>query len=115
MTLFHRRQFLHLAAGAAALPSVSRMAWAQAYPTRPVTFVVGAAAGGPNDVVARILAPRMSEVLGQQVIVENVVGAGGMTGYARVAKRSPTDTNFLSPGPGLYKPQCYIRAHSTMQ
>ena len=84
-----RRQFVQLAAGAAALPAVSLVAWGQEYPTRPVTMVVPFAAGGPVDVVGRMLAPRMSELLGRQVIIENVVGAGGMTGAARVAKAAP--------------------------
>src|SRR6476620_7825277 len=84
-----RRQFLHLAAGAAALPAASRFAWAQAYPSRPVTLVVSNAAGGSPDVVARILSPRLSELLGQQIIVENVGGASGMNGTSRVAKAAP--------------------------
>jgi tripartite-type tricarboxylate transporter receptor subunit TctC len=87
---FPRRRFLHLAAGAAALPGVSRIARAQAFPTRPITLVVPFAAGGPGDTIARVLTPRLSEVLGQQVIVENVVGAGGMTGVSRVARPRPT-------------------------
>jgi tripartite-type tricarboxylate transporter receptor subunit TctC len=62
-----RRQFLHLAAGAAALPAVSPFAWAQAWPTQPVTLVVPFAAGGGTDVVARIVAPRLSDLLGQQL------------------------------------------------
>ena len=64
-----RRNFLHLAAGAAALPAVSRFAWAQAYPTRPVRIIVGLAAGGPADLVARLIAQWLSERLGQQFIV----------------------------------------------
>src|SRR5215510_12902520 len=73
--LGHRRQFLHLAAGAAALPAVSCFAWAQAYPTRPVRIVVGYAAGGPADIVARLIAQWLSERLGQQFVVENRTGA----------------------------------------
>ncbi len=72
-----RRQFLHLVAGAAALPAVSRVASAQAYPSRPVTMIVPFAAGGPTDVAARVVSEHMSRTLGQQVVVENVVGAGG--------------------------------------
>jgi len=68
---------------------------AQEWPTRPVTMVVTFAAGGPNDTVARILAPRMSEVLGQQVIIENVGGAGGMVGSYRVAKAPPDGYQFV--------------------
>jgi tripartite-type tricarboxylate transporter receptor subunit TctC len=72
---FPRRQFLHLAAGAAALPAVSRFAWAQAYPSRTITLVVPFAAGGGTDVAARIAAEHMSRTLRQQVIIENVAGA----------------------------------------
>ena len=72
MKLPHRRQFLHLAAGIATLPAVSRSAWAQAYPTRPVRIIVGFAAGGPADIVARLISQWLSERLGQQFIVENV-------------------------------------------
>jgi tripartite-type tricarboxylate transporter receptor subunit TctC len=77
MKLPHRRQFLHLAAGAAALPTVSRIAWSQAYPTRPVRVVVGFAAGGPTDIVARLMGQWLSERSGQQFVVENRPGAGG--------------------------------------
>jgi tripartite-type tricarboxylate transporter receptor subunit TctC len=81
-----RRQFLHLAAGALALPTVSRIAWAQTYPTRPITMVVPFAAGGGSDVAARILAEHMKASLGQPVIIENVSGANGSIGVGRVAR-----------------------------
>jgi len=71
----------------AALGNVSAMA--QNWPTRPLTMVVPFSAGGSPDVFARILTPRLSELLGQQVIIENVAGAGGMTGASRVAKAAP--------------------------
>ena len=71
-----RRQFLHLAAGAAALPAVSRITWAQAYPTRPVHLIVGYAAAGPSDINARLIGQWLSERLGQQFVVENRPGAG---------------------------------------
>jgi tripartite-type tricarboxylate transporter receptor subunit TctC len=71
-----RRTFLHLAAGAAALPAVSRIAWAQAYPARPVHLVVGFAAGSSSDTVARLIGGRLTERLGQQFVVENRTGAG---------------------------------------
>src|SRR5206468_9491963 len=85
-----RRNFLHLAAGAAALPAVSRITWAQAYPARPVTIIVPFAAGGGTDVSARIVGDYMSRTLGQQFIIENVAGAGGTTGSIR-AMRAKAD------------------------
>jgi tripartite-type tricarboxylate transporter receptor subunit TctC len=97
MKLPHRRQFLHLAVGAAALPAVSRNAWAQAYPSRPLTIVVGLAAGGSTDVIARMIAERMKSSLGQPVIVENVTGAGGTIAAGRVARAAP-DGYTLSMG-----------------
>jgi tripartite-type tricarboxylate transporter receptor subunit TctC len=84
-----RRKFLHLAAGAAALPAVSRLAWAQAYPTRPITIVVPFPAGGALDVFGRILAERMKASFGQTIIVENVAGANGSLGVGRVARAAP--------------------------
>jgi tripartite-type tricarboxylate transporter receptor subunit TctC len=84
-----RRHFLQLASGAAALPVVSRVARAQAYPTRPITIVVPFAVGGALDVVGRILAPRMRASLGQTIIVENVAGASGSLGAGRVARAAP--------------------------
>ena len=71
-----RRQFLHLAAGAAALPAVSRFAWAQTYPTQPVRIIVGLAPGGTTDIVARLIGQWLSERLGQQFVIENRPGAG---------------------------------------
>jgi len=79
-----RRNFLHLAAGAAALPAVSRFAWAQAYPTRPVRIIVGLAAGGPADLVARLIAQWLSERLGQPFLVENRTGDESMCSSARL-------------------------------
>jgi tripartite-type tricarboxylate transporter receptor subunit TctC len=90
MKLACRRQFLHLAAGATALPVVSRFASAQAYPSRPMTMIVPFAAGGPQDVLGRLVAQRMSEVLGWQIIVENIGGAGGINGSKRVADAQPS-------------------------
>ena len=84
-----RRTFLHLAAGAAALPAVSRFAWGQAYPTRPVRFIVPFVPGGGLDYAARVVAGYMSRVIGQQVFVENKSGAGGLIGIETAAKSSP--------------------------
>ena len=84
-----RRKFLHLAVGAAALPSVSRIARAQSYPVRSITMVVPYAAGGGFDTIARIIGARMGELLGQSVIVENVTGAGGIIGVQRVIHAKP--------------------------
>ena len=84
-----RRQFLHLTAAAAALPAVSRVARAQAYPSRPITLVVPYAAGGNSDVNARILAEQMRGLLGQHLIIENVSGADGSIATGRVAGARP--------------------------
>src|SRR5262245_36541490 len=84
-----RRKFLRLAAGASALPMLSRVAGAQAYPTKPITIVVPFAAGGPTDTLARILADRMRVSLGQTVVIENAVGAAGSIGVNRVARAAP--------------------------
>jgi Tripartite tricarboxylate transporter family receptor len=89
-----RRRFLHLAAGAVALPAVSRIAWAQAYPTRPITMIVPFAAGGPTDVIGRVLAERMRRSLGQPVVIENVTGADGSIGTGRAAR-----ARTIWPGP----------------
>jgi tripartite-type tricarboxylate transporter receptor subunit TctC len=84
-----RRKFLHLAAGAVALSAVSRIAWAQTYPSRPITMIVPFAAGGATDVIARIVAERMRVSLGQPVIIENVTGANGTIGVGRAVHASP--------------------------
>jgi len=84
-----RRTFLHLAAGAAALPALPRIARAQAYPARPVTLIVPFAAAGPTDVAARIVSEHMSRTLGQRLVVENAVGAGGTTGSLRAMRANP--------------------------
>ena len=85
-----RRQFLHLAAGAVALPALSRFAWAQAYPSRPVRIIVGFAAGGPNDILARLIGQWLSQRLGQPFVVENRPGAGSNIATEAVV-RAPAD------------------------
>ena len=85
-----RRTFLHLAAGAAALPALSCVAKAQAYPSRPVRIVIGFPAGGGADIVARLIGQWLSERLGQQFIIENRPGAGGKIATEAVV-RAPTD------------------------
>jgi len=90
-----RRTFLQLAAGAAALPAVSRLASAQAYPARPVRFVVGFAAGGANDILARLFGEWLSQRLGQPFIVENRVGASGNIAAEAVAKAAPDGYTLL--------------------
>jgi tripartite-type tricarboxylate transporter receptor subunit TctC len=92
---FPRRHFLHLAASAAALPAVSRLAWAQAYPTRPVRIIVGFAAGGPADILARLLGQWLSERLGQPFIIENRVGAGSSIAAEAVVKAAPDGYTLL--------------------
>jgi tripartite-type tricarboxylate transporter receptor subunit TctC len=89
-----RRQFLHLAAGAAALPMVSRLARAQTYPTKPVRLIVAFAAGGPNDIVARLIGQWLTERLGQPFVVENRPGGGSTVG-TEVLVRSPPDGHTL--------------------
>jgi tripartite-type tricarboxylate transporter receptor subunit TctC len=81
-----RRKLLRLAAGTAALPVVSRAAWAQAYPTRPITMIVPIGAGSITDVAGRLVAERMRGSLGQPIIIENVSGADGNIGTARAAR-----------------------------
>ena len=101
-------------AAAAALFGLAVPAQAQDWPTRPVTLVVPFAAGGPVDTIARIMAARMSELLGQQLVIENVGGAGGMTGANRVAKAAPDGYTVLLSGsatlaqnPSFYKRPLY--------
>ena len=92
-----RRKFLTIAASAAALPALARIAKAQAYPSRPITMVVPFPAGGPTDTIARIFGERMRQALGQSVIIENVAGAGATIGVARVIRAAP-DGYTLSAG-----------------
>jgi tripartite-type tricarboxylate transporter receptor subunit TctC len=90
-----RRKFLHLAAGAAALPAVSRVAWAQAYPTRPVRLIEGFGAGSAPDVLARLIGQSLSEQLGQSFVVENRSGANSNIATDAVARASPDGYTLL--------------------
>ena len=100
-----RRQFLHLAAGAAALPAVSRIARAQAYPTRPVRIIVGFPAGGATDIIARLIGQWLSERLGQQFVVENRPGAGSNIATEAVV-RAPPDGYTLLLVSAVERDQC---------
>src|SRR5262249_26998621 len=93
-----RRQFLHLAAGAAALPAVPRIARAQTYPTRPVRIIVGFAPGQAIDIVTRIIGQWLSEQLGQQFIIENRPGAGGNIATEAVVRAPPDGYTLLAVG-----------------
>src|SRR5262249_45392636 len=90
MKFAHRRRFLNLAVGAAALPAFSRFARAQAYPSRPVRIIVGFPPGGATDIMARLMGQWLSERLGQQFIIENRAGASGNIGTEAVVK-APAD------------------------
>ena len=112
----HRRQFLHLAAGAAALPAVSRVARAQAYPTRPVRMIVPYAPGGPSDVFARLIAQKLSEHLGRQFFVENIGGAGGNIAMGRAAKMLPDGYTLLVVNPSyVINPTLYDKVPYDVQ
>jgi tripartite-type tricarboxylate transporter receptor subunit TctC len=90
-----RRRFLRLAAGAAALPAVSRFAWAQAYPARPVRIIVGTAAGGAPDVLARLVGQWLSDRLHKSFVIENRTGAGGNVGTEAVVRAPPDGYTLL--------------------
>src|SRR6266550_7436051 len=90
-----RRNFLYLAAGAAALPAVSRVAWAQAYPMRPVRLIEGFGASSAPDVLARLIGQSLSEQLGQSFVVENRSGANSNIATDAVARASPDGYTLL--------------------
>jgi tripartite-type tricarboxylate transporter receptor subunit TctC len=96
MKLPHRRQFLHLAAGAAALPAASRLVWAQAYPSRPVRLIVGFSAGGTTDIISRLIGQWLSERLSQQFIIENRPGASANLATEAVVRAPPDGYTLLA-------------------
>ena len=110
MTQLPRRTFLHLAAGAAALPTMSRFAWAQSYPTRPVRIIVPFAPGGPTDVVARLISQWLSDRFGQQFVIDNRPGAGSNIGTGAVV-RAPADgyTLLLVTPPSAINATLYVK------
>src|SRR5262245_39846829 len=95
MKLPHRRQFLHLAAGAAALPPVSWIARAQTYPTRPVCIVVPVPSGGALDILARLIGQWLSDRLGQTFVIENWPGGGTTIGVQTVVRAPPDGYTLL--------------------
>jgi tripartite-type tricarboxylate transporter receptor subunit TctC len=96
-----RRQFLHLAAGAASLPAVGRIARADTYPSHPVRLVVGFAAGSTTDILARLMGQWLSQRLGQQFVIENRPGAGGNIGAETVVKSAPDGYTLLMVPPAV--------------
>src|SRR5436309_2034884 len=95
MKLPHRRQFLHLAAAAAALPTLSRVARAQAYPSRPVRWIVGTVAGSSPDMFARLIGQWLSERLGRPFVIENRAGAGTNIATETVVRAAPDGYTLL--------------------
>ena len=94
-----RRKFLHLAAGAAALPAMSRFVWAQAYPTRPVRIIAATGPGGAPDILARLIGQWLSERLGQQFVTENRPGGGNNIGTEAVVRAPPDGYTLLLVDP----------------
>ena len=93
-----RRQFLHLAAGALALPAVSRVTWAETYPSQPVRVIVGFAAGGPNDILARLIGQWLAKRLGRPFVIENRLGAGSNIATEAVVRAQPDGYTLLLVG-----------------
>ncbi len=119
MRLPHRREFLRFVAGAAVFPASPRIAWPQTYPTKPVRLIVAFAAGGPNDIVARLIGQWLTERLGQPFLIENRPGGGSTVG-TEVVVRSPADGHTLllcSPantiGASFYEKLNYNFVHDT--
>src|SRR4051812_16696436 len=96
LKLHHRRQFLNVAAGAAALPAVSRIAWAQSYPTRAIRIIVGFPPGGTVDILARVVGQWLSERFGQPVVIENRLGASSNIATEAVIRAPPNGYTLLA-------------------
>ena len=94
-----RRVFLHLAVGAAALPALSRVSWAETWPARPVHWIISFPPGGANDIVARIIGQHLSDDLGQQFVIENRAGAGGNIGMQSALSSAPDGYTIAFVGP----------------
>src|SRR5262249_19120104 len=94
-----RRNFIHLAAGAAALPALLRVALPETYPSRAVHWIVSFAAGGPNDILARIVGQYLSDYLGQQFVIENRAGAAGNVGMQSALNSAPDGYTIAFVGP----------------
>jgi tripartite-type tricarboxylate transporter receptor subunit TctC len=107
--LLPRRQFLLLAAGAAALPTIARIASAQAYLTRPVRAVVAFAPGGVTDTFGRLMAQKLTDEFGKQFYVENVAGASGNIGTGQVAKAAPEGSTILFASAHVVNPTLFAR------
>src|SRR5258707_4867804 len=109
-----RRQFLHLAAGAVALPGISRFAWGQTYPSRPVRWIVPFPPGGGTDILARLIGQWLSERLGQQFLIDNRPGAGSNIG-TEAAVHAPPDGYTLLLAASVHtlnpSPSCQPRVH----
>src|SRR5438477_5377145 len=109
-----RRKFLHLGAGVAALPTLLQIAWAQAYPSRPITIIVPFGPGSASDTIARVIAQRLGAALRQSILVETKPGANGTIAAAQVASAAPDGYTLIfgtntphSAAPGLVKSISY--------
>src|SRR5258706_12747726 len=114
MKLPHRRQFLHLAAGAATLPAVPRIARAQTYPERPIRLVVPFPPGGGYDAIGRPWADRIKPLLGT-VVIENIGGPGASLGSATLARARPDGHNHLPCGPQPHGKRAFIKSTPSLQ